>query len=218
MNKKILTSTLIGLIIVLIVLMANFGLVFAARGPKSKTASLNYANIGIANIAGIEGQPDISFGCFDKKKASTQGAADCFDIFGPDFMGIVTDSQNYKDLYDEVFAGIFPPAMLVDEDQLEIWKKGSDIYVELTVTLSFPTAGGGTFELPPLSMKISSTNEPYKSEIPPMTFPSGWTWSRITQRGSDAIVTFDCPTWGVSEKFLGTTEFNSLDTFTPPPT
>ena len=46
MNKKILTSTSVVLMIALIVLMANFVLVFAVRGPKSKTASLNYANIG----------------------------------------------------------------------------------------------------------------------------------------------------------------------------
>ncbi len=219
MNKKILTSTSIGLMIILFVLMATFGVVFAARGPKSKTASLNYANIGMADLIGIDGQPDVSFGFFDKKKTSTQGAADCLDIFGPDFVGIVTDSQTYKEFYDDVWFLIFPEAILVDDDELEIWKKGSDIYVELKVTLSIPTDGGGTFELPPFSMKIDSANEPYKSEIPTTgPFPSGWTWSRITQRGYDAIVTFDCPTWEVSEKFSGATEFNSLDVFTPPPT
>ena len=218
MNKKILTSTSIGLMIILVILMANFGVVYAARGPKSKTASLNYANIGMADLAGIDGQPDVGFGFFDKKKTSTQGAADCLDLFGPDFVGIVTDSQTYKDFYDDVWFMIFPEAILVDEDDLEIWKKGSDIYVELKVALSFPRGGGGTFELPPFTMKIDSVNEPYKGEIPTTgPFPSGWTWSRITQRAYDAIVTFDCPTWDVSEQFLGGTEFNSLDVFTPSP-
>lgn len=204
--------------IILVILMANFGVVYAARGPKSKTASLNYANIGMADLAGIDGQPDVGFGFFDKKKTSTQGAADCLDLFGPDFVGIVTDSQTYKDFYDDVWFMIFPEAILVDEDDLEIWKKGSDIYVELKVALSFPRGGGGTFELPPFTMKIDSVNEPYKGEIPTTgPFPSGWTWSRITQRAYDAIVTFDCPTWDVSEQFLGGTEFNSLDVFTPSP-
>ena len=120
MSKKILTSTSIGLLIILVVLMANFGVVFAARGQKSKTASLNYANIGMANLANIEGQPDVGFGFFDKMKKSTQGGADCLDIFGPDFMGIVTDSQTYKEFYDDVWFMIFPEAILVDDDDLEI--------------------------------------------------------------------------------------------------
>jgi len=204
--------------ILFIVLMANSSLVLAVRGPKSKTASLHYSNIGTAGINGIEGQPNLGFGFFDKQEKSTQGAGDCLDIFGPDFIGIVTDSETYKEFYDDVWKFIFPPAILVDEDELEVWKKGSDIYVELTVTVSFPTMGD-PFELPPFSMKIESVGEPYKAEIPTTgPFPSGWTWSRITQRGYDAIVTFDCPTWGVSDTFLGTAEFNSLDTFSPPPT
>jgi hypothetical protein len=225
-KKKILKSISIGMTVLFIVLMANSSLVLAARGPKSKTASLNYANIGAAGIEGIVGQPNLGFGFFDKLKKSTQGAGDCLDIFASDpvtgdsvFVGIVTDSITYKDFYDDVWFLIFPEAILVEDDELEIWTKGSDIYVELSVTVSIPTTGD-PYELPPFSMKIDSANEPYKAEIPTAgPFPSGWTWARITQRGYDAIVTFDCPTWGVSQgTFLGTTEFNSLDTFTPPPT
>lgn len=225
MKKKILKSTSTGLIIILFVLMANSSAVLAAAGPKSKIASLHYADIGTAAIEGIEGQSNLGFGLFDKFKRSSLGAADCIDIFGTDpetgayvVLGIATDSENYKNFYDEIFAGLFPPATLLEEDELEVWKHGTDIYVELTVPLNCFDLTNPTvpYVIPPFSMKIDSANKPYKVEVPLTIFPSGWTWSRITQRGYDASVTFDCPTWGVSDNFLGTTQFNSLDIFSPP--
>jgi hypothetical protein len=213
--------------IVLIVLMANFGLVFAIRGPKSKTASLNYANIGTTAIPSDSPGKLLLFGFFDKMKKSTQGAADCLDILLLDLtttppsystVGLATDSETYEEFYAEIWGGAFPPAALVDEDVLEICKKGSDIYVEVTETILIPLDGGGTYELPPLSIKIESEGIPYRAEMPPgAPTPSGWTFSRITQRGYSATVTFDCSTWWVEpQTFEGTAEFNSLDTFTPP--
>jgi hypothetical protein len=231
LKMKIRKSILIGITILFIVLMANSSLVLAVRGPKSKTASLNYANIGTAVMIDDQGQT-LLFGLFDKMKKSTQGAADCLDILllipgDPNDptddvivpFGIVTDSETYEAFYAEVWTPIFPPAALVDEEVLEIWKKGSDIYVEVTDTISIPTMGGGTYELPQLSIKIESDGVPYKAEIPTSEpFPSGYTWSRITQRGYEATVTLDCPTGTLQALPGGTTEFNSLDIFTPPPT
>ncbi|KON32665.1 MAG: hypothetical protein AC479_07060 [miscellaneous Crenarchaeota group-6 archaeon AD8-1] len=227
MKNKFLKSTSIGLMIILLVLIANSSVVLAAAGPKSKTASLHYADIGTASINGIAGQPNLGFGCFDKKKTSGPGSADCIDIFGQDpttgnyvVLGIATDSEEYKSFYDEVFADVFPPATLLEEEELEVWKHGTIIYVELTVPLDCLDLTNPTvpYVIPPFSMKIDSANQPYKAEIPLTPFPSGWTWSRITQRGYDAIVSFDCPTWGISGTYLGTTQFNSLDIFTPPST
>ena len=231
MNRKILTSTSIVLMIVLIVLIANFGVVFAIRGKKSKTASLNYANIGTTPMLDPAVEGVLLFGFFDKMKKSTQGAADCLDILllipgDPSVptedvivpFGIVTDSETFQAFYAEVWGPIFPPAALVDEEVLEIWKKGSDIYVEVTDTISIPLMEEGTYyELQPFSMKIESEGIPYKAEIAAgEPLPTGWTFSRITQRGYDATVTFDSPTGTLMVLPGGTTQFNSLDLFTPP--
>ena len=116
-----------------------------------------------------------------------------------------------------MFEGVFPPAVVVEPEQLNVWKKGSNIYVELTVPVTLYTFIGEPFEVPAFTVKFDSVNKPYRITSDPVTFPSGWTWTRITRRGYPAIASFDCPTWEISEDFLGTTEFNSLDIFSPPP-
>ena len=215
------------MMIIFVVLMANSSLVSAAAGQKSKTATLNFADIGMATIVGIEDQPPVlMFGCFDKKEPSGPGVADCMDIFGINpatgdiiAVGLATDSANYQSFYRVAFAGFFPPAQLLEEDQLEVGKHGTDIYVEVTVPLTLFNIADPTspYVIPPFTMKFDSTGHPYKVPPEPYIFPSGWTFARITQRGYDATVTLNCPGWGVSGGiFTGTTTFNALDIFTPP--
>ena len=119
------------------------------------------------------------------------------------------------------FAGFFPPAQLLEEDQLEVRKHGTDIYVEVTVPLTLLNLNNpaSPYVIPPFTMKFDSTGHPYKEVSDPFTFPSGWTFTRITQRGYAATVTLDCPGWEVSGGiFPATTTFNALDIFTPPST
>jgi len=204
--------------------MANLSTVLAAKGPKDKTAVLNYQNMGIVNIEWSD-DLNLGFGLFDKMIPSTLGAADCFDFFGTNdagdlvALGVATDSEEYANFYDEVFAGLFPPAILLEEDELEIWKHGSDIYVETTVPLTFFNfVEMEPIVIPPFSIKVDSVNQPYKEITDPTPLPSGWTFQRITQRGYDAIVTFDCPALGIVSQSLGVAQFNTLDVFSPPPT
>jgi hypothetical protein len=224
MNKKILTLTSIGLLLTFCVLVASFSLV-VANGSKNNSDSLHYANIGTASLM-LAGHPDISFGFFDKMRWSDLGAADILDIFvidhntgAPILFGIITDNEDYKEFYDEVFAGVFPPAIVVEPDEFEVWKKGTNIYVELKVPVTLYTFTGDPFELPAFSIKIDSFDQPYRETTEPSTFPSGWTWVRKTRRAYNAVTTFNCDTWAsLGYKSLGTAQFNTVDVFTPPPT
>ena len=218
MTGKKLRMFLMVALFSLTMVISGFNLV-QAKGPKNTPAIMHSANIAIIEFD--IGDLTIGFGLFDKMKSADLGEADCFDFFVFDnviedyvMAGVVTDSEDYQEFYDEVFAGLFPPAVIVDPEVLNVWKQGSYMYAELTEPV---TIIPGVYVVPAFTATLNSVDKPYHESADPMPLPTGWTFSRIIRRGYTAIVTFDCADWGFeSAELIGETQFNSLDIFMPP--
>jgi hypothetical protein len=211
-----------GTILICCIVVAGLSLGFAdSPNPNSRQP----ANIASTTLE-LRTQPMIIMGFLDKLKTSDLGASDCFDIWVLNddaeviVMGIITDNQDYKDFYDDVWYLIFPEDNIikVEEDDFNIWNEDTDIYAELKVPVTFNEGGPNEFVLPPFTIKFNSIDQPSKTSTAAGPFPSGWSYTRDTRKAYDAISTFYCQEWGVSLGFksLGETQFNTVDTFIPP--
>ena len=91
----------------------------------------------------------------------------------------VTDNEDLGDLLDEMFGGMVP-IIVVEDEELEVWRKGRTMFAELKVP-----AG----PIHPVSAEIKGCSGKPEKGMESETMPNGWEMT-MTYIGYEAAVSF----------------------------
>lgn len=181
-----------------------------------------YGSFGRAFIS-PPSHPHMMIQVFDFNKRSSFGAHDglLLHVWGPDLgipieeylpCKVVTDNAEKADLANEMFSfsPIWLGAELVEEDDLEVWRKGNKLFANLTVEIPLTDE----YYIPPSYIEFEGCGGAIHGTETGV-FPSGYEMT-TTYMGFDAFVTFVCHPWECVYPAGGFVALHMCITITPP--
>jgi len=139
--------------------------------------------VGSFGGASVPGHGDMMVEFLDFRK-SPCGRADMLMISiivdGEVPVCAVTDNEDLGDLLDEMFGGMVP-IIVVEDDELEVWRKGRTMFADLTVP-----AG----DIHPVSAEFKGCSGKPEKGMESETMPNGWEMT-MTYISYEAIVSFE---------------------------
>jgi len=100
---------------------------------KLEPSEVHCGSMGMTTWFSPPDHPDMMIEALDIKQ-SPFGPYDFLSItILPDVMVVITDNNDMADFIDTVMAGGMPVTTRVQDDDLEVWRRGKSLFAELTV-------------------------------------------------------------------------------------
>lgn len=122
---------ILGIFLSLVLVLVSGAIIQALAKPKP--SEVHYGSMGMTTWFSPPDHPDMMIEALDIKR-SPFGPYDFLSItILPNVTVIITDNNDAADFIDDVMGGGMPITTRVQDDDLEVWRKGKTLFAELNV-------------------------------------------------------------------------------------
>lgn len=127
---------ILGIVLTLFLVLVSATSTPALAKRDNNLYGVHYGSIGTTTLINLPDHGPMTIEAMNIER-SPFGPYDFLGLMMmPDIMVMITDNDDFADFIDDVMFGGFPVTIRVQDNELEVWRKGKNLFAELKYSLS----------------------------------------------------------------------------------